>query len=86
MKFSQALAEDSPFRAREFIAGKDAMTLGTDILALDHPDGEAKFWIEPELEASVVAGLSPRQVAEAEDIVRRHLQEVRDAWVRHFSR
>jgi epoxyqueuosine reductase QueG len=35
VKFSQALAEDSPFRAREFIAGKDAVTLATDILALD---------------------------------------------------
>ena len=32
------LAEDSPFRAREFIAGKNAATLATlvtDILALD---------------------------------------------------
>ena len=35
MKFSQALAENSPFRAREFIAGKDSVTLATDILALD---------------------------------------------------
>lgn len=35
MKFSQELAEDSPFRAREFIAGKDAVTLASDILALD---------------------------------------------------
>ncbi len=53
---------------------------------VSHPDGEAKFWIEPELSASVVVGLSPRQVAEAEDIVRRHLEEIRDAWVRHFGR
>jgi hypothetical protein len=35
VKFSQELAEESPFRAREFIAGKDAVTLATDILALD---------------------------------------------------
>ena len=35
VKFSQALAEASPFRAREFIAGKDAVTLASDILALD---------------------------------------------------
>ena len=35
MKFSQELADDSPFRAREFIAGKDAVTLASDILALD---------------------------------------------------
>jgi len=51
-----------------------------------HPDGEAKFWVEPDLTTSDVTGLSPRQVAEAEDIVRRHLPEIRDAWVRHFGR
>ena len=34
-KFSQALAEDSPFRARPFLDGMDAVTLATDILALD---------------------------------------------------
>ncbi len=51
-----------------------------------HPDGEAKFWIEPELAIAVVVGLAPRQVAEAEDIVRRHLPEIHDAWVRHFGR
>ena len=34
MKFSQELTEDSSFQAREFIAGKDAVTLATDILVL----------------------------------------------------
>ena len=29
------MADDSPFAAREFIAGTDAVTLATDILALD---------------------------------------------------
>jgi glycine cleavage system H lipoate-binding protein len=51
-----------------------------------HPDGEAKIWIEPDVATVVVVGLTPRQVAEAEDIVRRHLSEIRDAWVRHFGR
>jgi hypothetical protein len=32
-KFSQELAEASPFRAREFTAGKDARALATDFLA-----------------------------------------------------
>ena len=40
VKFSQALAEDSPIRAREFIAGENAMTLATDILALDEYERE----------------------------------------------
>jgi hypothetical protein len=51
-----------------------------------HPDGEAKIWAEPEVAAAVVIGLNPRQVAEAEAIVRRHLPELRDAWRRHFGR
>jgi len=51
-----------------------------------HPDGEARFWIVPDLTTRVVTGLAPRQVAEAEDIVRRHLPEIRDSWIRHFGR
>ena len=51
-----------------------------------HPDGEAKFWIDPEIALAAVVGLSPRQVAEAEAIVRRHEEEIRHAWTRHFGR
>ena len=43
VKFSQALAEDSPFRAREFIAGKDSLTLARDIRALDQDAFSAAF-------------------------------------------
>jgi hypothetical protein len=34
-RFAQGLAEDSPFQKRELIARKDAVTLSTDVLALD---------------------------------------------------
>jgi len=47
MKFSQALAAGSPFRPREFIAGKDAVTLARDILALDHEGFRAAFRKSP---------------------------------------
>lgn len=50
-----------------------------------HPDGEAKFWLEPELALATAVGLSPRQLTDAEDVVRRHLEEVRRAWTRHFG-
>ncbi len=53
---------------------------------VSHPDREAKFWMALEWSARVVVGLSPRQVPEAGDIVRRHLEEIRDAWVRHCGR
>ncbi len=35
---------------------------------------------------SAVVGLSPTQITEAEDIVRRHEEEIRHAWTRHFRR
>ncbi len=47
VKFSQETAEASPFRAREFIAGKDAVTLATDILALDQEQFSAAFRKSP---------------------------------------
>ena len=47
MKFSQALADDSPFRAREFIARKDAVTLATDILALNQDAFSTAFRKSP---------------------------------------
>lgn len=51
-----------------------------------HPDGETKFWLEPEIEEATSIGLSAHQVREALDIVTRHEQEVRNAWIRHFGR
>ena len=47
VKFSQALAEDSPFAARTFISEKDAVTLATDILALDQDAFSAAFRTSP---------------------------------------
>ena len=44
---SQALAEESPFRAREFVAGTDAVTLSSDILALDQEAFSAAFRTSP---------------------------------------
>ena len=54
MKFSADLAEGSPFRAREFIAGKDAVTLATDILALDQDASSAEFRKSPMKRAKLV--------------------------------
>ena len=56
VKFSQELAEDSPFRAREFIAGKDSVTLAADILALDQDAFSAAFRKSP-MKRAKLAGL-----------------------------
>ena len=46
-KFSLPLTDGSPFAAREFIAGKDALTLATDILALNQDAFSAAFRKSP---------------------------------------
>ena len=55
-KFSVELADDSPFRTREFIAGKDAVTLASDILALDQEQFGATFRRSP-MKRARLAGL-----------------------------
>jgi epoxyqueuosine reductase len=56
VKFSQELADDSPFKPRGFIAGKDAVTLATGILALDQAAFSAAFRKSP-MKRAKLAGL-----------------------------
>ena len=50
-----------------------------------HPHGEAKFWLQPGLTLANHTGLSRQELAEAESVVARHLQEIIDAWCKHFG-
>jgi hypothetical protein len=50
-----------------------------------HPDGEAKFWLIPDVELATSVGLNPRQIREAKSVVKTHLGAIIDAWHRHFS-
>jgi epoxyqueuosine reductase QueG len=61
VKFSQELADDSLFRAREFLAGKDAVTLATDMLALDQAQFSAAFRNSP-MKRAKLAGLQRNAV------------------------
>ena len=51
---------------------------------VSHPDGEAKFWLTPDLALATNVGLSPRQLKEAERLVTIHLEEIANAWRTHF--
>jgi hypothetical protein len=51
---------------------------------VQHADGEAKFWIYPNVELAVNFGLKPRQVTEAQNLIEEHLDEIRSAWAKHF--
>jgi len=48
-------------------------------------DGEAKYWIEPNIELAKNYGLSERDLGKIETLIREHEQEIRDAWQRHFG-
>lgn len=50
-----------------------------------HPDDEAKFWLTPSVALTASVGLSERQLREAQVIVETHLEEISDAWQRHFG-
>lgn len=41
-----------------------------------HPDGEAKFWLTPQVGLANHVGLSTRQLREAERVVNLHFQEI----------
>jgi hypothetical protein len=50
-----------------------------------HAEGEAKVWLEPEIELARNHGLSRRRVTAALTLVRRHQDEIRRAWQAHFE-
>ncbi|KAF0101090.1 MAG: hypothetical protein FD187_286 [bacterium] len=50
-----------------------------------HPHGEAKFWLQPSLTLANHIGLSKQELADAERVVTRHLEEIINAWHRHFG-
>jgi Domain of unknown function (DUF4160) len=51
-----------------------------------HPDGEAKFWLTPDVHLAVNIGLSATQVRQAQAVVVAHVREIEDAWNHHFGR
>lgn len=51
---------------------------------VSHPDGEAKFWLSPELALATSTGLSSKQIKEAQGLVVVHMKEITHAWHIHF--
>lgn len=48
--------------------------------------GEAKFWLEPEIELAKNYNFSRKQLKEIESLVETHNNELIGAWQQHFSR
>ncbi|NBB81479.1 MAG: DUF4160 domain-containing protein [Verrucomicrobia bacterium] len=48
-------------------------------------DGEAKFWLEPELELARNYRYSRSQLKEIESLIEDHYHELLSAWKQHFG-
>ena len=48
--------------------------------------GEAKFWLEPQVELAQSYGLPPGEVNEALRMIRENENVIRGAWNDHFGR
>jgi len=49
-------------------------------------DGEAKFWLTPEIELAKNYKFSRRQLKEIESLIEVHYNELIGAWRKHFER
>lgn len=49
------------------------------------PDGEAKFWIEPEVELVKSVGFNQKQIKLLKNIIKENKDEIRSSWRRHFG-
>ena len=49
------------------------------------PNGEAKFWLEPELELAINKGLKRSELKVAESLIKEKHNEIKQAWKKHFG-
>ncbi|KQC15076.1 MAG: hypothetical protein APR63_12815 [Desulfuromonas sp. SDB] len=50
-----------------------------------HPDGEAKFWLEPDIELARNYKLTEKQLNEIKKIIEENLDEIKNSWKEHFG-
>jgi Domain of unknown function (DUF4160) len=77
---SPTVFRDGPFRF--FFFSREETRLHIHIQS---PDGEAKFWIEPEIELARNYALRAQDLSRVLQLVVDHEQEIRDAWRSHFG-
>lgn len=49
------------------------------------PDGEAKFWLEPQIELAMSKGLGAVELNELKRVIEERENEIREHWQRHFG-
>lgn len=48
-------------------------------------DGEAKIWLEPQIEVAKAINLSDKEVKRILNTIKRRKEEIDACWVKHFS-
>ena len=48
-------------------------------------NGEAKFWIHPEIALAQNVGLSEKELRQDEELIKENLSGIKDAWSKHFG-
>lgn len=74
------IVRDGPFRL--FFFSREETRIHVHVA---HADGEAKFWLTPEVVLANHTGLSAMQIRQAQAVVAAHFKEIQDAWNHHFG-
>jgi hypothetical protein len=74
------IVRDGPFRL--FFFSREETRIHVHVA---HPNGEAKFWLTPSIHLARNVGLTSVELRQAQSVVEAHLQEIQDAWNRHFG-
>ena len=51
---------------------------------VQHPTGEAKFWLDPAISLARNYGLTEQRLAKVRSLIQEHEDEIRIAWRSHF--
>jgi hypothetical protein len=76
---SPTLFKEGPFRF--FFFSREEPRRHVHVIS---SDGEAKYWLEPEIELAKNYGLNRHDLGRVEQIIRSRREEIRGAWDRHF--
>jgi Domain of unknown function (DUF4160) len=52
---------------------------------VSHTDGEAKFWLKPQIEMALNQGLNAQQIKAVTMLIEERQEEILNAWSRHFG-
>lgn len=52
---------------------------------VSHAEGEAKFWLEPQIALAQNIGLSGKVLKQAQVLIEEHEHDIRDSWQRYFG-